>query len=84
MDTDVESFVLASVATVCNVERTSLTSETGVFEAGLDSLNLVAIIGQFESEFGIQVTPDQVLEAFSAVTLGDLVSLVERLRRETA
>jgi acyl carrier protein len=84
MDTDVESFLLASVATVCNVERSVLTSDTGVFEAGLDSLNLVAIIGQLEGEFGVQITPEQVLEAFSAVTLGDLVSFAQGLRRETA
>lgn len=84
MDTDVEDFLLESVASICNVARASLCPETRVADAGLDSMNLVAVIGLLESEFGVQVTAQQVLDAFAAVTLGDLVRFVQKMRSETA
>jgi acyl carrier protein len=56
-----------------------LTPETGLAEAGIDSLDSLTILFAIEEEFGISIPDDR---ARAMKTFGDMVDLVSDLVRD--
>ena len=53
-----------------------LTAETTIDELGADSIDLVDLVQQHESEFDVEVPDDDFL---NIKTIGDIVELIENL-----
>ena len=76
----VEDLVVATIAAVCNLEKAAVTLDTDMLEAGLDSLHIMVLVGQVESTYGCEVTPEQMVGFFDAPCVRDVVRLVECIR----
>lgn len=55
-----------------------VTSEASLAEIGVDSLMLLELMFEFEDRFGITLSPDLK----SPATVGEMVTLMDRLRSE--
>ena len=55
----------------------ALTLDTHLQDLGIDSLKAITILYQLEEQFEIEI-PNEVIE--SIVTIGDIVSNIDRLR----
>lgn len=76
----VEEFVVSAIAAACNLEKAAVTLDTDVLDVGLDSLHLLTLVGQVESTYGCEVTPEQMVGFFDAPCVRDVVRLVECIR----
>ena len=52
-----------------------VTRQSVITELGIDSLSMMQIVGEMESELGIMIPDEDLVEL---VTVGDLVSKVEQ------
>jgi acyl carrier protein len=59
-------------------EFPSVTRESKISELGIDSLSVMQIIGELETELGIVIPDEDLVEM---VTVGDLVKHIERQTR---
>ena len=55
-------------------EFPNVTSESVITELGIDSLSMMQIVGEMETELGVMIPDEDLVEL---VTVGDLVSKVE-------
>ncbi|MBM4374739.1 MAG: acyl carrier protein [Deltaproteobacteria bacterium] len=53
----------------------TVTRESVITDLGIDSLSMMQIVGEMETEFSIQIPDEDLVEI---VTVGDLCSKVER------
>ena len=60
---------------VCERELPALEGSTSIVELGLDSLQVLEIVGAMERELKVQIPDDQLV---GLQTVNDLVSLVNR------
>ena len=75
MSEEIKSKVKAIIADKLGVEESQIT-ETATFSADLnaDSLDIVELIMEFESQFGISI-PDEETQKIS--TVGDAITFIE-------
>ena len=66
--------VQAFFAEKVSVPAESITMETELTGLGVDSMSLLMVIMDFETEFGIEISDRQL---GSLYTIGDVVALVE-------
>jgi acyl carrier protein len=60
---------------VCERELPKLEAKTVISDLGLDSLQVLEIVGAMEREFKVQIPDDQLV---AIQTVEDLVSLINR------
>ncbi len=53
----------------------TVTRESVITDLGIDSLSMMQIVGEMETELGLQIPDEDLVEI---VTVGDLCSKVER------
>ncbi len=53
----------------------SVTTKSVITELGIDSLSMMQIVGEMETELGILIPDEDLVEL---VTVGDLVSKIEK------
>ena len=58
-----------------------VTTSSVITELGIDSLSMMQIVGEMETELGVMIPDEDLVEL---VTVGDLVSKVEALLRVNA
>ena len=71
--------VLAIIARMLAVERSSLAPETPIDELPADSLKLMEVLGALEQELGVEL-PESNLFVASLQNVGDIVKAVEQAR----
>lgn len=62
------------VARVDKRELTDVTHESVITELGIDSLSMMQIVGEMETELGIMIPDEDLVEL---VTVGDLCKKIE-------
>jgi acyl carrier protein len=80
MDRDeaLDEFIMAMIASATNSDRKLLAPSMLVSEAGIDSLNLMAIIAQVDAQYGFGFTALQIEQMFAAEKIADVISLMRR------
>ncbi len=79
-----EEVVVASVARACNQEDAAISLQSNLVDVGLDSLALQAVISEMETLWRCEFTPDELMIAFDARNVGDIVRLVDEKTQRTA
>lgn len=77
--TELEALVTwlsATIARACQIERSRVAASSGLLELGLDSLTLVSVLTQVEAAHGLELSPDETLALLEAA---DVRSLAARL-----
>jgi len=78
-DVEIEKFVLASIANICNLDPACVASSSDVRQTGLDSMTLVAVIGLIEAQYGCAVDTEDMLQLFEANSVGDIVVFIQKI-----
>lgn len=73
-----DELVLLAVAAAGGADRASLTRETPLLGANVDSLTLIGLLASLELELGIAFSDRESVELVEARDLGELCALVAR------
>lgn len=74
----VEEFLMNAIAVATNLDRSWLTPSMVLTEAGIDSLNLTAVIARVEAEYGCGFDEAELIQMFGAERVSDVIALVQR------
>ena len=80
---DVATFVTTAIAESCCADPASLAPETQLADLGLDSLVMTSLVSLVEAAYPVDLSPEEVLEMYQAVSLGDMVNLIVRVIEAT-
>jgi len=75
---NLDEFVLSALAKACGGEPGSIRPESCVLDLGIDSVKMVALVGQVESVFGLRFSTEDILEFFIAERVSDLIAVMKR------
>lgn len=70
-------WVTSVVASMSGLSADQVDGAMSLFDLGIDSIGLYAVIGQAQAAFGFQLSEEETIRAFRASTVRDLVTLVE-------
>jgi acyl carrier protein len=73
---NLEEWVLATVAELCQQDRQNVTADTNVLDLGLDSLGLSVLMAQVETNCHCEFNEIHVAQLFEARSLRDLIAVV--------
>jgi acyl carrier protein len=65
--------IRAIIAKACQLESASWSDETSVYEAGIDSLGLAAVIAYYQEQLSIDLSDNSMMRIMAARTVGHLV-----------
>jgi acyl carrier protein len=75
----VGEFVPAAIADACNVERSAVSGSTRLVDLGFDSLSVASLTYQIESAYGVELTQEDVIRLYEALTVDEARDYVARL-----
>jgi len=65
-----------ALATAAGRADGSVTGGTSMLDVSMDSLTVVTALSQVEAAYGFELTPEDLIAAFSASRVGDVVELL--------
>ena len=77
-----DTFVIETIAAICEIERSQITLVTPLDELAMDSLRLTALAAYIQATHGRVVTPDEIIELLEARCVADIVAIVRRMVEE--
>src|SRR5690242_19934691 len=63
--------VMSAIASICRTSRAAISLETPLFDLGLDSIGLAAVVGLVEVVCGASGTPATLLDLYEVDSIGD-------------
>jgi acyl carrier protein len=81
---NVTEFVLSTLSTAFNFERSELSLNTQLLDIGIDSMSMTALVAHIEAEYGCEFSADQILELFRVTDIQGLIAKVSAVTRPAA
>lgn len=69
-----EKNVIAFLSSITKVDEADIDTETSLSELGIDSVSFVRIMAQFESQFNVKISSQEMADIYS---VEDLINLVK-------
>jgi acyl carrier protein len=73
---ELAELVASAISSACNIERSAIAPETPLYNLGVDSVSMMAVVAQVQMRYEVELTSDQIMELFDASRVEDAVSLL--------
>ncbi len=75
-----EDFVLQAITITCNLEPSTVRTDTDIASLGIDSMGLTAIAAHLEVACTVEFTEEQALELYQAKLVSDIIALMRNVQ----
>lgn len=77
LTTAIQTLVIEALQSGYELERDAIKLETDLGDLGFDSLGLTAVVARAESEYGVEFSPEHILEMYQSMRVSDLAQAIE-------
>lgn len=71
------------IAKCCGLSRDDWPPETSIYDLGIDSLGLAALIAHCDEHFSIELDDSAILKIMSSRTIGQIVDVLQSLSNQS-
>lgn len=75
----VQGKVCAAIALALNFQEAAISPDDVVYDLGLDSISIVALLAELEAAYGVEFGSDRIIEMLQAERVRDLAVIVSQV-----